>query len=289
MNGNPFTANYIGSTGQYPIFNYINNTSNILISKIAQTSNALHEEILATSNITSNICYGITSNVGLLFNSEFGYFMNKDEDNNIYFNKKEYTKINDDGKLYVYHDADPTIPTRAPGFWNVENELGSLIRESTGARFDITNLQVDTFDMNVLLAEHTATLAEHTVSIAALEAANVSQLGAIAGIDGQLLTIHATNALQSAGIAGLEAQITATNAVVATKQNILTETTNLLGNGSAITNLNYNNISNAPTLTNSQWANNGIDIAYNTGSVGIGINTPTQKLEVAGNIKCKKY
>ena len=73
-----------------------------------------------------------------------------------------------------------------------------------------------------------------------------------------------------------------------TKQNTLNSNTNLLGIGGSITGLNYNNISNAPTLTNSQWANNGIDISYNAGSVGIGTNTPTQKLEVAGNIKTQQ-
>ena len=30
MNGNPFTANYIGSTGEYPMYDLIKNTSNIL-------------------------------------------------------------------------------------------------------------------------------------------------------------------------------------------------------------------------------------------------------------------
>ena len=30
MNGNPFTANFIGSTGQYPIYDYIKTTSNVL-------------------------------------------------------------------------------------------------------------------------------------------------------------------------------------------------------------------------------------------------------------------
>ena len=37
MNGNPFTANYIGSTGQYPINDLIKSTSNY----INYTSNAL--------------------------------------------------------------------------------------------------------------------------------------------------------------------------------------------------------------------------------------------------------
>jgi hypothetical protein len=41
-------------------------------------------------------------------------------------------------------------------------------------------------------------------------------------------------------------------------------------------------------LQSSQWSNNGVDIAFNSGSVGLGINTPTQKLDVAGNIKTQQ-
>ena len=154
MNGNPFTANFIGSTGQYPIYDYIRTTSNVL-----------HKEILATSNITSNICYAISSNVGLLFKSEFEYFMNKDDSNNILFNKQENTKIDDKGELFVFHQADVFLPTRPIGFWNVHSELSSLIGESTMARFDITNLQIETYEMKSLLGEHTATLVEHTATL----------------------------------------------------------------------------------------------------------------------------
>ena len=53
-------------------------------------------------------------------------------------------------------------------------------------------------------------------------------------------------------------------------------------------NLSINNINIIDIInSNNQWINNNSNIYYNTGSVGIGINTPTQKLEVAGNIKCK--
>ena len=52
MNGNPFTANYIGSTGQYPIYDLIKNTSNALQSsssnfvkiKVDSLSNSVYAE-----------------------------------------------------------------------------------------------------------------------------------------------------------------------------------------------------------------------------------------------------
>ena len=53
MNGNPFTANFIGSTGQYPIYDYIKTTSNVLQYnssnftkiKIDSLSNSVYTEI----------------------------------------------------------------------------------------------------------------------------------------------------------------------------------------------------------------------------------------------------
>jgi hypothetical protein len=53
MNGNPFTANYIGSTGQYPIYDLIKNTSNVLQYnssnfvkiKVDALSNSVYTEI----------------------------------------------------------------------------------------------------------------------------------------------------------------------------------------------------------------------------------------------------
>ena len=53
MNGNPFTANYIGSTGEYPMYDLIKNTSNILQFnssnfikiKVDALSNSVYTEI----------------------------------------------------------------------------------------------------------------------------------------------------------------------------------------------------------------------------------------------------
>ncbi len=60
----------------------------------------------------------------------------------------------------------------------------------------------------------------------------------------------------------------------------------IAGNGTALTNLNYNAILNPPAFT-SQWTTTGANIYYISGNVGIGITNPLNILQVgnAGRLK----
>ena len=144
------TNNYIGATGEYPIYEYIDTTSNIqvsliintsndLISQIINTSNNLASQILDTSNYimnrflpTSNLIYTNATNTIIR------------SDNEILFNTYNMSKVANDGTLQVYHNLDVTLPTRAAGWWNVHDELVNCKRDEIGLRFDVTNLQAAT-------------------------------------------------------------------------------------------------------------------------------------------------
>jgi len=47
----------------------------------------------------------------------------------------------------------------------------------------------------------------------------------------------------------------------------------------------YTDLINKPTILNSQWTTNGYNIYFNSGNVGIGTSSPSEKLDVTGNIE----
>jgi hypothetical protein len=51
----------------------------------------------------------------------------------------------------------------------------------------------------------------------------------------------------------------------------------------------FNDLSNKPTILNSQWTTSGSNIYYNSGNVGIGVASPTLKLEVFGRARFQTY
>ena len=58
MNGNPYTTNFIGATGNYPIYDYINSVDSNSSNFTTTTSNILKNDIINTSNFLQN-----TSNI----------------------------------------------------------------------------------------------------------------------------------------------------------------------------------------------------------------------------------
>ena len=205
MNGSfPYTSSWVGSLGEYSIYEYLNqissntsnyttNTSNILESHIQSqiyntsnyifnTSNILQTQITNTSNLIhkdahSNTVIRIsaTNENGGIFGSPVEMlFHTVDGDCN--------TKINEDGELMVYHPIAPLPAGFSPGWWGVENRIANVIIDTQGLRFDVTNLQAATA----------------TTAITNSSAATAAVAGAAAGA----ATATATTAAVGATIAG---------------------------------------------------------------------------------------
>ena len=160
MNGSfPYTSSWIGSLGEYPIYEYIKNSESTSSNFTINTSNILESY---SSNYTSN-----TSNIFQTQISNTSKLIYKDNSSNTIINitaKNQYypiygdaielyfkplegnsiTKINQNGELMVYHPAAPLPAGFSPGWWGVENKIAVLLTDTEGLRFDVTNLQVAT-------------------------------------------------------------------------------------------------------------------------------------------------
>ena len=167
MNGNPYTANWIGATGEYPIYEKIIETSNILESHLSITSNVLE---LHSTNFTNALRYDVnkwvnektdeiipgtsTTNTYVSNSNIGGYikFWTKDSE-------KVFTRINQNGKLQIYHDYEITRPNLNTKWYEVEDILMDYLFNinllnagavATGVKFDIIDGQLQTHEGQIL-------------------------------------------------------------------------------------------------------------------------------------------
>jgi hypothetical protein len=163
MNGNPYSSHWIGATGEYPIYDYVNvvslnssnftlSNSNILETHLTNTSNILQTQITASSNIitaTSNIIHtDKDSNVIIRLvaqNPYYPLYPLTEKPIEMLFQTTDgdvITKITQDGELMVYHPLTPLPEGFGPGWWGVENKIAGLLTETIGLRADVVQLQV---------------------------------------------------------------------------------------------------------------------------------------------------
>jgi hypothetical protein len=136
MNGNPYTANWIGATAQYPIYEYINkvgnkssnfttSTSNIIENHLYNTRNKLQIKITETSNL---IHKDENSNTIIRITAQNPYYPISGDPVELHFknvNGDTKTKINQDGYLMVYHPLTPLPVGYGEGWWGVENKIAN--------------------------------------------------------------------------------------------------------------------------------------------------------------------
>jgi hypothetical protein len=204
---------YIGATGENSINDYIDYTSNINYSYTSNSSNFLLNEIIFTSNIleisssnkTSNLrselwevnpnnnncliktkkynnknhTYIINSNInGEIRFSTIGSFSSTDDPINDYS-----IKIDDLGKLYVYHKYNLLQPFFPAGFYDVEGELFGIKNQELA--FDTTLTGLQTYTQNFINLT-SPILALHEDQIGLLQY-QIDMIGTVSGTDMYLI------------------------------------------------------------------------------------------------------
>ena len=322
MNGNPYTTNFIGSTGLYPIQDYINsnisntsnyvlNTSNILELNIDNTSNILQTQITATSNLIYkdndlNTIVRISAQNPLYPTSG-----NPVEMRFLNVNNEYLTKIIQTGELFVYHPLTPLPAGYSAGWWSVEGKIAFAITETQGLRLDVTNLQVltGTIANDVIAAQTTAnsaftlaTTANATAGTALAQGTvNATEIATINNtlptlVSSTQLTNTLTNYYDKTASDGRFLRLGFNNTLSANVNITLSGTGtfsgNLSGNGSAITSINYNNITaNALTFSSplSKSVANVVSIDLSTYQPLLTFNSPLSKTANAVSIDLTAY
>jgi len=170
MNSIHPSTQFCGATGNFPIYDFIDNTSNVLQYNSSNftfiTSNKLNDYIYNTSNNLNDYIYNVSNEISpVLFDlrdfqhsrSDKIIYKDYDNNNNVVivetdsnaevlfknFNGDVKTKIDKNGDIYVYHGLEILPAGYSAGWWGVENRIAEAITLTQGLRFDVTNLQAD--------------------------------------------------------------------------------------------------------------------------------------------------
>ena len=115
MNGfMPYTSSFIGATGQYPIYDYINSNITNTSNYVLLTSNHLDSDMFLNSNILQTQIYGTSNliykddnkNTIVKITAQNPYYPLTGEPKEMRFqnvNGDYITKITQTGESFVYH------------------------------------------------------------------------------------------------------------------------------------------------------------------------------------------
>ena len=220
-NNNLYNVNsFIGTTHQDFFHNssnnlyfYTSNTSNILSNQIIITSNIIENDILITSNILDNASSAKTSNLryelwevnpnnsnclikSKKYNNKIhSYIINSNINGEIRFSTigsfsstndpiNDYSvKIDDLGKLYLYHKYNILQPSFPAGFYDVEGEIFGI--KNQGLVFDTTLTALEIRTQNFInITSPILGLHEEQIGLLQYE---IEMIGTISGTDMYLI------------------------------------------------------------------------------------------------------
>lgn len=168
-------SDYIGASGTHNITDYIDNRSNSLFdytnNNVSNLSYQLYDfnkyinllPIIFKDKTTGSTVLKITETNGeIKFDTIVG--------------NQVYTKIDKDGIFNVYHNLDITLPSRSEGWWNVEEELTTLMRDGIGLRFDITENQALDAIQTTQIEANTTAITQLTTGLGVLTSTTIPSI-----------------------------------------------------------------------------------------------------------------
>ena len=177
-----------------------------------------------------------------------------------------YTKLTVDIKGRVSSGAALTSSdvTNALGYIPANNAVSGTYVQRSSNLSDLASIPAARTNLGL-----GALATANAVDLGSASAAGILATARLPGFSGDVTSLSGTNSLSVVALRGRSLLATAP-----------TTGQSLAYNGSAWT---------PTTVVSSQWVSSGSAISYDTGNVGIGTATPTQKLEVAGNVLAQKF